>query len=300
MLRSLSTAVSGLRNHQTKLDAIGNNIANVNTVAYKSGQVRFQDIFSQTLRGATAPQDGRGGLNPMQIGLGMEVSSINTLHTPGAITSTGRETDLAIEGNGFFVVSDGFQQYYTRDGTFTRDSSGILVNAGGYQLLGWIGEEPESSGPLGAIHIPLGEEMIACATEEIHFSGNLNAASDGEESAYDTYVYDSLGNRHALTFTFEKTADNQWAYTISPTDSDSSITGLNNDSGTIQFTEGGRYDEDNTTINSFSFDPGTGAEGLEINPDFTFFTQLAFPSSVSLRGQDGFLRGATLTLILWE
>jgi flagellar hook protein FlgE len=176
MLRSLSTAVSGLRNHQTKLDAIGNNIANVNTVAYKSGQVRFQDIFSQTLRGATAPQDGRGGLNPMQIGLGMEVSSINTLHTPGAITSTGRETDLAIEGNGFFVVSDGFQQYYTRDGTFTRDSSGILVNANGLRLLGWVieggvengdenevenegngvenGEEVKFFGTLSEIHIP--------------------------------------------------------------------------------------------------------------------------------------------------
>ena len=257
MLRSLSTAVSGLRNHQTKLDAIGNNIANVNTVGYKSSQVRFQDIFSQTLRGATAPQEGRGGVNPMQVGLGMEVASINTLHTPGAITGTGRETDLAIEGNGFFVVSDGFQQYYTRDGTFTRDSSGVLVNANGLQLLGWViedgiengndngddnGEEVKFSGTLSKIHIPIGEEMMARATGKICFSGNLDAAADvGDECEYDTYVFDSLGNRHALTFTFEKTSlDNrEWKYTISSTDSDSSITGLTNNSSTIRFTSEG-------------------------------------------------------------
>lgn len=297
MLRSLSTAVSGLRNHQTKLDAIGNNIANVNTVAYKSSQVRFQDIFSQTLRGATAPQGGRGGVNPMQIGLGMEVASINTLHTPGAITGTGRETDLAIGGNGFFVVSDGFQQYYTRDGTFTRDSSGILVNAGGFQLLGWViedGEEAKLSETLGEIHIPLGEEMIARATGKISFSGNLDAAApDTADSKceYDTYVFDSLGNRHALTFTFEKAADNQWTYTINSTDSGISIT---DNTGTIQFKMNGRYDDDSNTP-QFFISPGTGAEELKITPDFSAFTQLAFPSSVSLREQDGFPPGELAT-----
>ncbi|NLJ55513.1 MAG: flagellar hook-basal body complex protein, partial [Firmicutes bacterium] len=191
MLRSLTAAVSGLRNHQTKLDAIGNNIANVNTVGYKSSQVRFQDIFSQTLRGATAPQAGQGGVNPMQVGLGMEVASINTLHTPGAITGTGRETDLAIEGNGYFVVTDGYQQYYTRDGTFTRDASGVLVNANGMRLLGWVvedkikneneddenGNEIKFSGKLSEIQIPLGEDTIAQATSNISFFGNLDAAA---------------------------------------------------------------------------------------------------------------------------
>ena len=98
MLRSLSTAVSGLRNHQTKLDVVGNNIANVNTVGFKYGVARFQDIFSQTLRGATAPLGGTGGINPMQVGLGMGISSIATVHEQGAITSTGQETDLAING----------------------------------------------------------------------------------------------------------------------------------------------------------------------------------------------------------
>ncbi|MGI5876837.1 MAG: flagellar hook-basal body complex protein, partial [Dethiobacteria bacterium] len=96
MLRSLSAAISGMRNHQTKLDVVGNNIANVNTVSYKYEAARFQDSFSQTLKGASASLQGRGGTNPIQVGLGMELSSINTVHTQGAITGTGRETDLAI------------------------------------------------------------------------------------------------------------------------------------------------------------------------------------------------------------
>ena len=197
MLRSFSTAVSGLRNHQTKLDVVGNNIANVNTVGFKYGVALFQDIFSQTLRGATAPLGGTGGINPMQVGLGMGISSIATVHEKGAITSTGRETDLAINGQGFFVVTDGYQNYYTRDGSFTRDATGVLVNANGLKLLGWVGEETDTSQPLGEICIPIGESMIASATENMVFTGNLNAgAAVGGTYTYPTYVYDSLGNMH--------------------------------------------------------------------------------------------------------
>ncbi len=292
MLRSLSTAVSGLRNHQTKLDVVGNNIANVNTVSYKCGVVRFQDIFSQTLRGATAPLAGRGGINPMQIGLGMGISSIDTVHTQGPITSTGRETDLAIEGRGFFVVSDGYQYFYTRDGSFTRDSSGVLVNANGYKLMGWMGEETDISKILGEIRIPLGEESIARATGNIGFTGNLNAAAEVNDTyIYDTYIYDSLGNRHALTFTFTKTGDNEWEYEIFDSADPPNSLG----SGTIYFTKDGRYDPGQTTINPFTFNPGTGAEDLEVTPDFTALTQLAFNSNVIVREQDGFAPGELAT-----
>ncbi|MEW5919739.1 MAG: flagellar hook-basal body complex protein [Bacillota bacterium] len=183
MLRSLSTAVSGLRNHQNKLDVVGNNIANVNTVGYKYNTALFQDIFSQTIRGATAPQAGTGGVNPMQVGLGMGLLSSNTIHTPGAITRTGRETDLAIEGNGFFVVSNGAQNFYTRDGSFARDSSGMLVNANGMTLMGWlpiVGDDGleyiDTSQPLGRIIIRLGEDSIAKATTLMEFAGNLDAS----------------------------------------------------------------------------------------------------------------------------
>lgn len=314
MIRSLSTAVSGLRNHQTKLDAVGNNIANVNTVGYKSSQVRFQDLFSQTLRGATAPQNASGGVNPMQIGLGMEVASINTLHTPGAITGTGRETDLAIEGNGFFVVTDGYQQYYTRDGTFTRDSSGVLVNANGMQLLGWLAEdkvenednggevdngEVRFSGELSKIHIPLGEEMIARATTQMSFSGNLDAAAEeNDKCSYETHVYDSLGNSHNLTFIFEKPAVaggdgaefNKWKCTVKYGEGE--IT--ESDGLTLNFTTDGRFDVEGNEGSSFTLeisDPGTGAEELAIALDFSALSQLSYPSNVSLHAQDGFPPG---------
>lgn len=291
MLRSLSSAVSGLRNHQTKLDVVGNNIANVNTVAYKYGVARFQDIFSQTLRGATAPQVDRGGINPMQVGLGMGISSINTVHEQGAITSTGRETDLAIEGRGFFVVSDGNQIFYTRDGSFVRDSSGKLVNANGYILMGWMGEVIDTSQPLSEIRIPLGEDMVARATSKKVFSGNLDAGlAIGETYEWPTYVYDSLGNRHYLTVTFEKTGDNEWEYTISH---ENPAIPINNDTGTITFNGDGSFASGGGT--PFTFAPGTGAADLSITPDFSALTQLAFPSNAAVREQDGFAAGELST-----
>ena len=311
MLRSLSTAVSGLRNHQTKLDVVGNNIANVNTVAFKYGVARFQDIFSQTLRGATAPLGGTGGINPMQVGLGMGISSIATVHEKGAITSTGRETDLAINGQGFFVVTDGYQNYYTRDGSFTRDATGVLVNANGLKLLGWVGEETDTSQPLGEICIPIGESMIASATENMVFTGNLNAgAAVGGTYTYPTYVYDSLGNMHYITFVFKKTNANEWscsfykgAGTIDPTNPPTIIS-----IGTLKFTPEGVFTLDHDgdgkpdtppiqyTLSLAETDLGTGAKDLAITLDFTALTQLASDeSNVVLKGQDGFAAGELAT-----
>lgn len=129
MLRSLFSGVSGLRNHQTRMDVIGNNIANVNTVAYKTSQVIFKDIFSQTIRGASAPSATRGGTNPMQVGLGVSIANISVNHTQGSLQSTGRVTDLAIEGDGFFVISNGLEKFFTRAGNFEIDSQGFLVSA---------------------------------------------------------------------------------------------------------------------------------------------------------------------------
>ena len=136
MLRSLFSGVSGMRNHQTRMDVIGNNIANVNTVAYKTSNVNFKDIFSQTIQGATAANNNRGGTNPMQVGLGMSVANISVNHTQGSTQYTGKTTDLAIEGDGFFTISDGENKYYTRAGNFDLDSDGRLVSAtNGYNLL---------------------------------------------------------------------------------------------------------------------------------------------------------------------
>ncbi|GGK13702.1 flagellar basal-body rod protein FlgG [Caldalkalibacillus thermarum] len=143
MLRSMYSAVSGMRGFQTKLDVIGNNIANVNTVGFKKSRVMFQDVLSQNLSGATVPQQGtRGGVNPRQVGLGVQIGAIDTLHTPGSPMTTGVLTDLAIAGDGFFLVSpdgnpDNF--YLTRAGNFTLDAEGQLVTADGYFVLGTDG-----------------------------------------------------------------------------------------------------------------------------------------------------------------
>ena len=129
-----------MRSNQTKMDVLGNNIANVNTTGYKSGRVRFQDMLSQTLSSAQSPTPGSlGGVNAQQVGLGVKIGAIDTIMTDGALQPTNRDLDLAIEGNGFFMVSqDGDDmRFYTRDGAFYRDYEGNLVNAGGYIVMGY-------------------------------------------------------------------------------------------------------------------------------------------------------------------
>ncbi len=136
MMRSLYSAVSGLQNHQTRMDVIGNNVSNVNTTGFKKGRVTFQDILSQTLTGAAKPTDERGGLNPKQVGLGMTIASIDTLMNQGSLQVTGKNTDLAIAGEGFFVMKLGERTFYTRNGNFLIDKEGTLVNANGLKVPG--------------------------------------------------------------------------------------------------------------------------------------------------------------------
>ena len=124
MMRSLFSGVSGLKGHQTRMDVIGNNIANVNAVGFKSSRVTFADTLSQTTAGASSPGETIGGTNPKQIGLGTGVASIDLLFTDGSVQSTGKNTDLCLSGNGLFVVKNGNETYYTRDGAFEFDAQG--------------------------------------------------------------------------------------------------------------------------------------------------------------------------------
>jgi len=139
MMRSLYSAVSGLRTHQTRMDVIGDNIANVNTVGFKRSTVTFKDVFYQTLRGGSQNSvnnnQGLGGTNPQQIGLGVTLNSIDVIHTQGAAAFTGNGTDLMIQGDGFFVVTDGNNYFYTRAGAFHFDDQGYLVNADGMRVV---------------------------------------------------------------------------------------------------------------------------------------------------------------------
>jgi len=131
MMRSLFSAVSGLKNHQTAMDVIGNNVANVNTTGYKSSRVIFQDIYSQTISAATAPTDTTGGMNAKQVGLGVSISTIGMNMTEGSTQSTSKSLDFAISGDGFFAVKTGSGLSYTRNGAFTLDAEGYLVTANG-------------------------------------------------------------------------------------------------------------------------------------------------------------------------
>lgn len=192
MIRSMSAAVTGLRGHQQKLDVIGNNIANVNTAGFKKSQVRFEDLMSQTVQGATAPQE-RGGINPSQVGLGTKISSIVDIHMQGPITSTDRVTDLAIEGEGFFIVTDSpssGNRFYTRDGSFGLDGHGNLVNANGLYLCNYATE---------IINIPIGDDEIAQATSNMVFVGNLDA--DSFRPQVDEIQQIALNGATAGTFT---------------------------------------------------------------------------------------------------
>ncbi|MBE3598019.1 MAG: flagellar hook-basal body complex protein [Limnochordaceae bacterium] len=137
MLRSLFSGVSGMRTHQLDMDVIADNIANVNTTGFKASRMTFKEVYSQLLKGARAPLGNMGGVNPVQVGLGVTTGSTDTLFTQGAPQATGRDTDLSINGNGFFVLTDGTNRYYTRAGNFTVDSNGSLVYTNGMKVLGW-------------------------------------------------------------------------------------------------------------------------------------------------------------------
>ena len=147
------SGISGLRNFQTKLDVIGNNIANVNTTGFKKGRTVFKDLMSQTVAGASGPGAGRGGVNPKQIGLGSQIATIDTIHSPGSPQFTGNTLDLAIAGDGYFQVLEGNEIMYTRAGNFSMDGNGDIVDSDGRYVQG-VPKVNGVDGPVGKITIP--------------------------------------------------------------------------------------------------------------------------------------------------
>ncbi len=227
MLRSMFSAISGLRAHQTKLDVTGNNIANVNTVGYKSSQTVFEDTLSQVMRNGSAPADGTGGTNPAQVGLGVKVAGITTNFGQGSTQNTGRATDFMISGDGFFVTRAGNENLYTRAGSFDYDGAGNLVTPDGGQLQGWMAVDGrvDANGPVGSLSIPFGQVMAPTPTRQGTVSGNLSTSSVAaavgppavEATAVQTQVtaYDSLGTAHQIALTFTKTGATTWSVAAS-------------------------------------------------------------------------------------
>jgi flagellar hook protein FlgE len=245
MLRSLFAGVSGLRNHQVRMDVIGNNIANVNTVAFKAGRVTFKEGFAQLLQGASRPPGDQGGINPIQVGLGMQIGSIDQLFSQGNIETTGQSTDLAIQGDSFFVVRKGDQSYYTRSGNFQIDADGRMVApTNGFIVQGRMYQNGVLQDGIQDIKLPFGQKVAAKTTTNMSLAGNLSAAAPifdlsdpdgngplqggfsadtrglarnaGAFSESSITVYDSQGTRHDIKVQFYKTAANTWNWQIDP------------------------------------------------------------------------------------
>jgi flagellar hook protein FlgE len=218
MLRSLFSGISGLRAHQQMMDVTGNNIANINTAGFKSSQATFADTLSQMVRGAGAPQAGNGGTNPAQVGLGVRLAGIETNFAQGAAQVTGRNTDMMIQGDGFFVVGGGGEQLYTRSGSFSFDTDGRLVGSGGKVVQGWTavdGVTDPSSAP-SDIRLPIGVLLPPTETTAAVVGGNLPGDSTSTTPIVRSItVYDALGNESTMSVSFARVSQQVWTATVS-------------------------------------------------------------------------------------
>lgn len=303
MLRAFFSGVTGLRNHQFRMDAIGNNIANVNTLGFKSSRVTFKDAFSQTFQGASRPSVIAGqrgfGTDPIQIGIGVNVGSADMQYVQGNLQNTGVNTDLAIQGDALFVVSDGQQQFYTRAGNFQFDALGRLVSSSnGFIVQGRNAVNGALSPVTTDIQLPIGQKVAAQETLTAEMAGNLDAtALTGDTRQTSITVYDSLGIPHEMQVTFTKTANpNEWDFAITVTDG----AVVSGDTGTLTFDAVGAlvgpantpfvWTPTNTAVNQtidLAFGTVGGIQGL---------SQFASPSTAVLSRQDGYTMGELLNI----
>ncbi|MBZ4682596.1 MAG: flagellar hook protein FlgE [Fusobacteriaceae bacterium] len=216
MLGALYSSISGLKAHQTKLDVVGNNIANVNTAGFKRSSVNFEETMTRTLKGARGPVEGRGGTNPSTIGLGTSVSSINTDFKSGAQQTTGRKTDLRIDGNGFFILKEGNSRFYTRAGNFNLDANGNLVTPSGMKVQGWqatIRDDGtmgiDSTTPLGDLQIRVGSSLPGKATDTLNYTGNLQQKSGISDLTLSVDDLSGTGKKVdvGIKFSYDKNSD---------------------------------------------------------------------------------------------
>lgn len=296
MLRSMYSGISGLRSHQTMMDVVGNNIANVNTTGYKSSTTVFQDVLSQTIQGAGAPQNGLGGTNPAQVGLGVKVGGINTNFAQGSSQATGRATDLAVQGDGFFTVRQGNENVYTRAGSFNFDANGLLVASSGAVVQGWLAQDGvvNPNGPLQDIRLPIGQTLPPEQTQNVRLGGNLpaapyNAAAPTTLSPGVT-VYDAQGVPIKVSVTFTQTGNNNWrAVATAPNE----VSGADAVLGTTNMTWNpttAKFNVDRMQLTQAALDQAgtfTGPMTIALGTPGEPMTQYAGSSSVAALEQDG-------------
>ncbi len=295
MIQAMYSGVSGMQAFETDLNVIGNNIANINTPGFKSSNVTFSDMMTQLISGGSSPSSTTGGTNPTQIGLGVAITSVNVNTTQGSLTSTGTDTDLAIQGNGYFLLGDGTNAYYSRDGSFTLDANNNLVSAGsGYKVLGWTadssGNIDASQAPSpGGIVIPGGTLSNAQQTTLAVFGDNLDAgAATGATASPDVNVYDSLGVSHEIKVTFTKTANPaEWSYDVYCPDVGKSAVA----SGTLSFDASGAAETDKAPVSLTFAKPNGSTSPMDFDVSLGQITQEAGTSTVAAISQDGVSTG---------
>jgi flagellar hook protein FlgE len=279
MLRSLFAGISGLRAHQSMMDVTGNNIANVNTVGFKSSQTVFQDTLSQLLRGAGAPQGGNGGTNPSQVGLGVRLAGVTTNFGQGSAQTTGRATDLMIQGDGFFVVKNEGETLFTRAGAFSFDTDGRLTSPEGGVVQGWAADASgviNTNSPVGNIVLPVGKVLAPVATTKAVIGGNLPAdAADGTVVLTSIKAYDAQGAEHdlAVTFTKDPAPATTWAL--------SSPSGGTVTPATLDFTGSG------ATPTPLTLGYADAANGVNVTVSVDKMTGFAGQKSAAITSQDG-------------
>jgi flagellar hook protein FlgE len=299
MLRSMFSAISGLRAHQTKMDVTGNNIANVNTVGYKGSQTVFQDTLSQVIRAGGAPAADRGGTNPAQVGLGVKVAATTTNWTQGATQSTGRSTDFMIEGDGFFVTRNGSgEQLFTRAGSFDFDGAGKLVTPDGSILQGWMADAAGNvnpNGPIGDLSVPYGQLVNPQASTSGIIDGNLPSdAAIGASFQTGITMFDSQGVEQKVFYNLTKTAANTWTVRVDHADGSTlqTVTG-------VTFSAAGALTSPAAPGLLAAFNPNTVAPAgrypswnNNVQIDISGLTQFGGANTLGAPEQDGYALGS--------
>jgi len=291
-MSSFSIPLTGLESASTALNTIANNLSNMNTTAFKSQEVSFSDLFYQQIGSS-------GSGDPLEIGAGTQVGATSTNFTEGSINSTGNTTDVALDGNGFFVLQNGGGNLYTRDGSFTLSSTGLLTSQAGLAVMGYpaFNGLVNTNAPLSAIQIPVGQVEQPAPTANFSMTANLDAsAAIGTSVPAQITLYDSLGISYAATVTFTKAAANTWNYNISlPA---GAATGGASLTGTLSFNASGNLISPAANVAGISF---TGLSDGANNMSLTWnlygsnsqstITQFAATSGVSATTQDGYASG---------
>ena len=289
---SFSIALSGLQADTVALNTIGNNLANLNTTAFKKQGTEFEDLFYQQIGSS-------GSSNPLQVGVGTRVSGTTVNYLQGTILPSGNSTDMALSGDGFFVTEQGGVQALTRAGNFQLDQQGNLITADGASVMGY----PVQNGVVNAnaaltpLVVPVGVTQAAQATQNVSVTANLNAgATVGTQFATPVTVYDSLGQSHAVTVNYIKTAANTWDYSVDLQAGDATGAPLNN-TGTLTFDSSGNLVSPAANIAGITFPTMVdGASDITFNLNLykngnSTLTQSTAASTNTATVQDGFASG---------